>query len=54
MLSPTLFSIFLERIMTDALQGHEGTVTIGGRTIINLSFAGDIDGLAREEEEVAK
>ena len=31
LLSPTFFSIFLERIMTDALEDHEGTVSIGGR-----------------------
>ena len=49
LLSPTLFNIFLERIMTDALEDHEGTVSIGGRTITNLRFAGDIDGLAEEE-----
>ena len=42
--------MFLERIMTDALEDHEGTVSIGGRTIINLRFADDIDGLAGEEE----
>ena len=50
LLSPTLFNIFLERIMTDALEDHEGTVSIGGRTITNLRFADDIDGLAGEEE----
>ena len=38
--------------MTDALEYHEGTVSIGGRTITNLRFAGDIDGLAGEEEEL--
>ena len=38
--------------MTDALD-HEGTVSIGGRTIINLRFADDIDGLAVEEKELA-
>ena len=53
LLSPTLFNIFLERIMTDALEDHEGTVSIGGRTINNLRFADDIDGLAGEEEELA-
>ncbi|WP_419585599.1 RNA-directed DNA polymerase, partial [Thiolapillus sp.] len=52
-LSPTLFNIFLERIMTDALEDHEGTVSIEGRTITNLCFADDIDGLAGEEEELA-
>ena len=40
--------------MTDALKDHEGIVCIGGRTITNLRFAGDIDGLAGEEEELAK
>ena len=36
--------------MTDALEDHEGTVSIGGRTITNLCFADDLDGLAGEEE----
>ena len=39
--------------MTDALQDHEGSVSIGGRTITNLHFADDIDGLAGVEEELA-
>ena len=52
LLSPTLFNIFLERITTDALEDHEVTVSIGGRTITNLRFADDIDGLAGEEEEL--
>ena len=52
LLSPTLFNIFLERIMEDALEGHEGTVSIGGRTVVNLRFADDIDGLAGKEEEL--
>ena len=53
LLSPTLFNIFLERIMTDVLEDHEGTVSIGGRTITDLRFADDIDGLAGEEEDLA-
>ena len=53
LLSPTLFNIFLERIMTDALEDHEGTVSIGGKTITNLRFVYDIDGLAGEEEKLA-
>ena len=36
--------------MTDALEDRECTVSIGGRTITNLCFADDIDGLAGEEE----
>ena len=39
--------------MTDALEDHGGTVSIGGRTITNLRFADDIDGLAGEKEEMA-
>ena len=54
LLSPTLFNIFLERIMTDALENHEGTVNFGGREITNLSFTNDIDGLAGEEEKTGK
>ena len=52
LLSPTFFNIFLERIVTDALEDHESTVSIGGRTITNLRFADDIDGIAGEEELV--
>ena len=40
--------------MTDALEDHEGTVSIRGKTITNLRFADDIDGLAGEEEELTK
>ena len=39
--------------MTDALEDHERTVRIESRTITNLRFADDIDGLAQEEEELA-
>ena len=45
--------MFLERNMTEALEDHEGTIRTGGRTITNLHFADDIDGLAGEEEELA-
>ena len=40
--------------MTNALKDHEGTVSTGATTITYLRFADDIDGLAREEEELAK
>ena len=40
--------------MTDALEDHEGTVSVGGRAITNLLFADNINGLAGEEEELAK
>ena len=36
--------------MTDALEDHEGTVSTVGKTITNLPFADDIDGLAGNEE----
>ena len=48
LLSPSLFNIILERITTDALEDHKGTVSIGGRTITNLCLADDTNGLAAE------
>ena len=54
LLSPTLFNIFLERIMADTFEDHEGTVNVGGRTITNLRFAHDIDGLAGQEQRVGQ
>ena len=54
LLSPTLFNIFLERIMADALADHHSTVSIGGRNVSNLRFADDIDGLAGSQEELAE
>ena len=52
-LSPTLFNIFLERIMADALEDHKSTVSIGGRTTSTLRFTDDIDGLAGSELQLA-
>ena len=46
--------VFYFPVMTNALEDHRGTVSIGGRTITNFCFADDIDGLAGEEEEMAK
>ena len=40
--------------MADALEDHEGTVSVGSRTITNLRFADDIDGLAGQEQELVK
>ena len=40
--------------MTGALEDHESTVSIGGKTITNFRFADDIDSLAGEEEKLAK
>jgi hypothetical protein len=39
-------------IMTDVLENHVGTVSIGGRIITNLRFADDIDDLAGSEDEL--
>ena len=54
LLSPTVFSIFLERIITDALEDHEGTVMFRDKTITNFRFADDIDGFEGEEEDLTK
>ena len=51
LLSPTLFNIFLERNMCEALDDHQCSVNIGGRLITNFRFADDIVVNAEEEEE---
>lgn len=38
--------------MTDAFENQQGAVSIGGRTITNLRFADDIDGLAGSEQKL--
>ena len=38
--------------MSDALEEHDGKVSIGGRNITILRFADDIDALAEEEQEL--
>ena len=48
LLSPTLLNIFLRRIMSDALEDHDGKVSIGGRNNTNLRFADDIDALVEK------
>ena len=40
--------------MSDVLEEHEGTISIAGRTITNLRFADDIDGLEGSEHELAQ
>ena len=50
-LLPTLFNIYIERIMSDALKEHDGEVSISSRKIITLQFAEDIDAVAEEEQE---
>ena len=43
LLSPTVFNIFLEKIMQETLHNHITTISIGGRPVCNLRFADDID-----------
>ena len=38
--------------MPDALEEHDGRISIGGRNIINLRFADDIDALAEVKQEL--
>ena len=38
--------------MSDGLEEYDGKVSTGGRNIINLRFADDVDTLAEEEQEL--
>ena len=49
-LSPLLFNIFLEAIMSQALRDGEEGAVIGGYLISNLRFADDIAGLGETRE----
>ena len=51
LLSPTLFNILIEQFMSDALEEHDGKVSISSRNIIILQFANDTDAVAEEEQE---
>ena len=52
-LSPCLFNIFLEEILTVTFENFSGTVKIAGREVTNLRFADDIDLLGGSREELA-
>ena len=41
----------MERIMSDAVEEHDGKVSISSRNIINLQFTEEIDAVAEEEQE---
>ena len=41
-LSPFLFNIYSESIMRKALEGFEGSIKVGGRTVRNLRYADDV------------
>ena len=45
----TLFNVFLERIMSAAMEEHDVKVSIGGRNIANLRFADYIDAVAEKK-----
>ena len=47
-------AVSVTAVLKVIIEDHEGTVSTGCRTITNLRFADDIDGLAGEEEELAK
>ena len=47
-----LFNIFLKRIMSDALEEHDGRSSRGGRHITHLQFANSTDAVAEEEQEL--
>ena len=51
-LSSSLFNLFREQIMSDALKDFDGSVKFGGREISNLRFADDIDLIAGSREEL--
>ena len=50
LLSPTLFIIFLERMVSNALEKQDRMINIGSRNITNLQFADDIDALAKKKQ----
>ena len=52
LLSLILVNIVLKRIMSDALEEHDGKVSIYGRNITNLPFADDIAALAEDKQEL--
>ena len=54
LLSPSLFNICLEDILTHALDNNNGTISNGGRNITNYRFADSIDGIRLEKDELTK
>ena len=50
-LSPTLYNVFFEQIMSDPLEEHDGKVSIGRRNITSLRFAHGIDAFAEKDLE---
>ena len=48
------YSFLRQLIVCSSTKDHECTVSTGARIITNFCFADDFDGLALEEEELAK
>ena len=53
LVSPCLFNLFLEQIMSHALDTFEGTVALGGRKVNSLHFPDDIDLISGSANELA-
>ena len=51
-LSPTLFNLFLERIMQETLHNHTTTISIGDRPICNLHFTDNINLMVGSNSEL--
>jgi len=51
-LSPYLFNILAEMVVTETLDGFQSGLQIGGRMITNLRYADDIILLATSEAEL--
>ena len=55
LLSPMLFNVLRTNhmlFMMNNMDGHVGTVSIGGRQLTKLRFADDINGLTSRETEL--
>ena len=52
LLSPVLFSLYLENIMRETLHNFKSSVSIAGRTISNLRLADDIDLMGESNNEL--
>ena len=52
LLSPALFSIYLEKIMQDTILDHHTSISIGGRRLSSLCFASDTDLMAGSNNEI--
>ena len=51
-LSPVLFNIFLEQIMSDNLLNHHSSISIGGIEISRLRFSDEIDLISGSNDEL--